>query len=342
MFNHKYRYLFILLLSLYTYFSTVLCRVYFFFQIEVQWYYALLTISSITFAIWELNRLLERYFKKSIYSHSNKLKSLLLFFVAGNVVTTCITILIVMLVSNLILRQSFSETLIPLKLNIIYAWLANLLFHLLNAVVFYLTEYKTKLLEAETFKRMSSQAELQIIKNQINPHFLFNNLNVLSSLILQNNAEANRFIEAFSQVYRYILKNNDTELVSLEDEMHHIHPYIFLLQKRFTEGLKISFQIDHPKRLLLMVPASLQILIENAIKHNIVSTKRPLYIKVHSDGNDSLIVSNNRQARLTNEKSTGIGLKNIIKRYSIVSNREVTINSDDSFFSVTIPLIQVN
>lgn len=206
MFNHSNRYSFILLLSLCTYISTVICEVYHYFNISIEWYYALGTIAFITWGSWEANRMLERFFYSRFSTKKNKIKVLAFFLFSGSFFTTIITLLIVLTVSMLFHNYTFSETLVPLKLNMIYAWLVNLFFHLLNAVYLYIKEYKTKWMEAEELKRMSAQAELQIVKNQINPHFLFNNLNVLSTLIMQNNGEANHFIEAFSKVYRYIFK----------------------------------------------------------------------------------------------------------------------------------------
>ena len=342
MFNHKYRYLFILALSLYTYLGTVLCKVYYYFDLQIEWYYALATITAITALTWEMNHLLQIGFNKLQGYHNNEIKKLTVFFLIACVDTTIITCLVVFFMSMVIHQYTFNETLIPLKLNLIYAWLANLLFHLINAIMFYFSGYKSKQMEAEALKRMSAQAELQVVKNQLNPHFLFNNLNVLSSLILQNNAEANRFIEEFSKVYRYILGNHDKELVPLKTELHFINPYIFLLQKRFSDGLQVDLTIDHHYQDMLIVPASLQLLIENAIKHNVVSRQKPLHITVHTNGSNTLVVSNNLQTRQSIENSTGIGLQNIIKRYSLVSNREVMVKHNQSEFIVTLPLIHPN
>ncbi|MEO6489781.1 MAG: histidine kinase [Ferruginibacter sp.] len=342
MFSHKYRYLPIFLLSVYTYLSTELCRVYFYFQIKIEWYYAFLTILSITLCVWEANRGLELLIKKFILSLANKAKGLLIFFILGCFATSLLTIGIVLIVGMVLHNNSFEQTISPIKLNLIYAWLANLLFHLVNAIVFYFIEYKVKLTEAETFKRLSSQAELQVVRNQVNPHFLFNNLNVLSSLILQNNAEANKFVEEFSKVYRYILNNHEKELVDLETELYYIDPYIFLLKKRFSEGLHVKLDIPHHYRQLRIIPAALQLLIENAIKHNIVSFQRPLYIDIQIGTSDTIVVSNNLQSKMTIEKSTGIGLQNIIKRYGIITSREVVINTEESLFKVTLPLLVTN
>lgn len=342
MFNHRYRYIFILLLSICTYISTVLCEVYKYFNITIEWYYALGTITTITWGIWEANKILEPLFKKRFSSQKNKVAVLISFLVAGSVLTTIVASCIVIMVSMLLHNHSFKETFIPLKLNLIYAWLANLLFHLLNAIFYYFTEYKTKWMEAEELKRMSAQAELQLVKNQVNPHFLFNNLNVLSTLVMQNNSEANRFIEEFSKVYRYILHNHEKELVELKTELHYINPYIFLLETRFGGGLKINVDIPDNYGHYHIIPAALQMLIENAIKHNVVSRNKPLHIDVHVNGNNTIVVSNNLQAKQSVESSTGIGLQNIIKRYRIVSSREVLIKNDENIFMVTLPLLHVN
>ena len=342
MFSHRYKYLFILILAVYTYLNTVLCEVYHYFKIEIEWYYALGTITAITWAIWESNRLLQKIFNKKLPTQKNKIKALLVFFIAGCVATTVAAVLIVLFVSMILHQHSFAETVVPLKLNLIYAWLANLLFHLLNAILFYFKEYKTKGMEAEEFKRISAQAELQIVKSQVNPHFLFNNLNVLSALVMQNNSEANRFIEAFSKVYRYILNNHDKELVDIETEIEHTKPYIFLLQKRFPEGLQITMDIPENYHRFYVIPASMQMLIENAIKHNVISRNKPLHIDVHANGNNTIVVTNNLQVRSPMEPSTEIGLQNIIKRYLLVSGREVTVSKTTDAFIVTLPLLTLN
>jgi two-component system, LytTR family, sensor kinase len=342
MFSHKYRYFFIAGLAVYTYVNTVLCQVYLYFNIAIEWYYAFATIAMVTLVIWEVSRLLEPLFTKHLYSAHNKIKILIFFFAAGCLATTILTTGIVFLISMVLHNHSFAETIMPLKLNLIYAWLTNLLFHLLNAIVFYFKEYKSKWMEAEELKIMTAQAELQLVKSQINPHFLFNNLNVLSALVMKNNEEANRFIEEFSKVFRYILNNHDKELVDIKTELNYIKPYIFLLEKRFAEGLHISLNIPEAGEKFYIIPASLQMLIENAIKHNIVSKTRPLHIDVHLNGNNTIVVTNNLQLRESVDDSTKIGLSNIIKRYLLVSGRKVEVHKDEEAFTVTIPLLTLN
>jgi two-component system, LytTR family, sensor kinase len=342
MFTHRYRYWFALLLSLYTYANTEFCKVYYHFNIRIEWYYAFATILAITFLVLEINRLAEPVVRKIWPLEKNKIKYKIAFFIAGSISATTLTIAIVLLVGMIIHPYSLQENYTPLKLNLTYCWLVNLLYHLINAIIFYFKEYKTTSLQAEQLKNITAQAELQLIKSQVNPHFLFNNLNVLAALIMKDNREANKFIEEFSKVYRYILSNHDKELVELKQELDFIKPYIFLLEKRFAEGLQINIHIDEFQQDKLIIPASLQMLIENAIKHNVVSRNKPLVIDVHTNGNNTIIVSNNLQKKQTVENSTGIGLQNIIRRYQLVSNRKVDISTTENDFTVTLPLINMN
>jgi len=342
MFTHRYRYLFALLLSVYTYLNTEFCNIYTHFNIQIEWYFAFATILTISLLMLEANRFIENIIRKKIPPEKFKTRFPIVFFIAGSMVATAIATGVVAIMGMMVHSYTLAENITPLKLNLTYAWLVNLLYHLINTIIFYFKEYRSTRLEAEELKRFQVQAELQLVKNQINPHFLFNNLNVLSTLVMQNNNEANRFIEEFSKVYRYILNNHEKELVDLKTELHYINPYIFLLEKRFGEGLKVNINIPEHYNDCLVIPAALQMLIENAIKHNIVSRSKPLHIDLHINGNHTIVVSNNLQVKPSVENSTEIGLRNIIKRYSLVSNREVIIDSEENEFRVTLPLINAN
>jgi two-component system, LytTR family, sensor kinase len=342
MFNHHYRYLFIAVLSLYTFMNTALCNVYHYFDIDIEWYNALLTIFAVTFFTWEGNRLIQSYFEKRFLTPKTKIRFLAFFFIAGNVVAITASALVVYIIGNLMHGYSWSQNSNPLKLNVIYGCLINLFFHLLNAILFFFREYRRHWAEAEELRKNSTQAQLQLIRSQINPHFLFNNLNVLSGMVIKDNPEANQFIEQFSKVYRYILNNQEKELVELRSELEFIQPYIFLLQKRFDNGLTVSITIPDHYKTYHVVPAALQMLIENAIKHNIVSRSKPLHIDIHANGNQTLIVKNNLQLRQYVEPSTRIGLQNICKRYELISGRDVIISKTDREFEVILPLLQLN
>lgn len=342
MFNHPHRYLFIILLSVYTFFSTVLCNVYHYFNIEIQWYYALLTILLITFLTWEGNRLVEPFIRNKISPLNNKSRFLGFFFLSGNIIGVAAAVSVVVFVGNVFHGYTWSQNMNPLKLNIIYVSLVNLLFHLVNTIFFFFREYQKKWSEAEELRRISSQAELELIRSQINPHFLFNNLNVLSGMVIKDNPEANKFIEEFSKVYRYILTNHQKELVELSTELEFIQPYIFLLEKRFADALRIDIRIGDHHSTPYVVPAALQMLIENAIKHNVVSRNKPLHIEIHSNGNNSLVVKNNLQIRPVGEPSGRVGLKNIQKRYELISGRDISIVKSDTAFEVELPLLYLN
>lgn len=331
-----------LLLALYAFLNTELCNVYYHFNIRVNWYDALLTILLVTFLTWEGNRLIKPYLKKKFLTSRNSLRFLGFFFIAGNIIAVSGAILSVYIIGSLKYGYSWEENWNPLKLNIIYSTLINLFLHLVNAIFFFFREYKQKWQEAEELRRSSEQAQLQLIKNQINPHFLFNNLNVLSGMLIKENPEANHFIEEFSKVYRYILNNQQKELVDLKAELDFIQPYLFLLRKRFGEGLEVNIRIADHFQDWHVVPAALQMLIENAIKHNVVSRVKPLQIDIHTNGNQTLVIKNNIQPRKQSEPSTRIGLQNISKRYELISGKVVEVHETAETFEVILPLLRLN
>lgn len=342
MFSHPYRYIFITCLALYTFLNTVLCDVYFHFGISIAWYYSLATIFLVTLFTWEGNRLVERWVKRQVDPAESRWKFVFSFFAAGVVIGFMAAGLSVWLTGTIVHKYGWDDIKNPLKLNIIYAGLINLFFHLLNTIQLLFTEYKNKRDEAEVLRATTEQAQIQLLKNQINPHFLFNNLNVLSAMVIKDNPEANHFIEEFSKVYRYIMNNQDKELVSLETEMQFVEPYLFLLKKRFTEGLTVTIDIEERYKQLQVVPAAVQMLVENAIKHNVVSSTKRLLISIQGNENGVLVVSNNLQPRKNVEDSRRIGLENIKQRYLVISGRNVEVYQTSESFQVHLPLLEVN
>ncbi len=322
--------------------NTALCNVYYYFNIDIEWYYALATIFCITLLIWEGNRVVKPYFKKRFLKKENKVRFLIFFFLAGNIIAFIASVFVVFIVGNVIHGYSWLESSNPYKLNIIYGSLINLFFHLINAILFFFREYRRQWAEAEELRKISTQAEIQLIKSQINPHFLFNNLNVLSGMVIKDNPEANHFIEEFSKVYRYVLNNHEKELVELKSELEFIQPYIFLLKKRFDKGLEVDINIPDHYNNWYIVPAALQMLIENAIKHNIVSSNKPLQIEIYANGNEVLMVKNKLQPRKSSVQSTKIGLQNIRKRYELISGKDVIIKQTENEFEVGLPLLHLN
>ncbi len=198
--------------------------------------------------------------------------------------------------------------------------------------------WKTSLVEIEHHKTEVVQAQLQNLKNQINPHFLFNNMSVLSSLVYKDQDKAVDFINQLSKVYRYLLDNKDNELVTLQDELTFIRSYTYLLQIRFDTNIKFDIDIPENAMRLLLPPMAIQILVENAIKHNEISEAQPLTVRIKME-NDVLEVSNNLQLRSQSEPSSKTGLKNISDRYSYFTTKIVEIIENANSFSVKIPLL---
>ena len=224
---------------------------------------------------------------------------------------------------------------------IIYGTIAAVTFSLVmvDLGVVLLEKWRFSLAELERFKKENVEFHFQMLKTQVNPHFLFNSLNTLSSLIFTDQEVAAKFVRQLSLVYRYVLQNRDKTVISLKEELEVIRAYIYLLELRFSNNL--SFKIDIEDRLLdhYIAPMTLQMLIENAIKHNIISTKKPLKIELYTNGADQVIVSNNLQKKDLEEYSSEIGLKNIDSRYGFITDRKVEVIQEDGLFTVKIPLI---
>lgn len=199
-------------------------------------------------------------------------------------------------------------------------------------------QWKTSLIEVEKYKTESAQAQLQNLKNQINPHFLFNNMSVLSSLVYKDQDKAVDFINQLSKVYRYLLDNKDSELVTLEDELKFIRSYTYLLQIRFDTSIKFIIDIEEIALKKLLPPMALQILVENAIKHNEISSEFPLTVEIKTNEN-TMEVKNNLQLRLDNEESSKTGLKNIRDRYHYFTTTQIEIIKDSNSYTVIIPLL---
>lgn len=340
-FQNKYRYWFILALATYTYVNTAVCRVYDYFQMPIEWYQAYLSIILITLLTWEWSRINQPFFEKWFEGEKNIFRRLGFFFVSGLLGSIIFTCMIVVAFEHWVLHIPMSLD-NPLKLTLTYTSLINLLFHLVNAVVYFMGKYKSKQLEAEELLRMNTQAQLQSIRSQINPHFLFNNLNVLSSLVLKDKEAANSFIEAFSKVYHYILRNQDKELIELQKEIDFLQPYVYLLQQRFPQSVELKTEIDERWKHTYVVPVALQMLVENAIKHNVLSTSKPLEIKIKANGTNSIEITNNLQPKKTKEPSSNIGLSNINQRYELITGKQITVSSTDHEFKVALPLIEIN
>ena len=214
-----------------------------------------------------------------------------------------------------------------------------LVFAIVGLSIFLLHKWRFSLAELERFKKENVEFRFESLRSQINPHFLFNSLNTLSSLVYTSQEKAEQFIRELSDVYRYILENRDNELITLDEELKVANSYIFLNKIRFEKSLNVNMKVPEKSKHLLIAPLTLQLLIENAIKHNVISSKRPLQLNIDLEDN-LLIVQNNLQKKDVKEYSSALGLKNIKSRYGFLTDRKVDIIENGNEFIVKIPLIE--
>ena len=222
-------------------------------------------------------------------------------------------------------------------MNLLYSLIIIFVLELMH----YFRNWTKAVTESAELKQKNLETQLDALKNQVNPHFLFNSLNSLTSLIQSNPSQAVNFVHTLSGVYRYLLQSNDKNLIELKEELAFLHAYLHLLQIRFGKALYYSITIDPDLEGYLIPPLTLQLLVENAVKHNIVSIDKPLSLEVYNV-DDRLVVKNNLQKRRSPPVSHHIGLVNLLSRYQLVTNAEVGISETSEAFVVNLPLIKTN
>jgi sensor histidine kinase YesM len=259
-------------------------------------------------------------------------------FVVGIVVTITYTVAAVAALIGIF--QFFSSTSLgkgawyTLYGSIIVTILISVFLHARKFLFF----WRKESLERERFQKESAVARYESLRNQVNPHFLFNSLNALTNLVYEDQEKAVKFIKQLSEVYRYVLDTREREVVSLEEELKFLESYLFLQNIRFEDRLRV--EINAPKETLQVAPLALQLLMENAIKHNIISNEQPLTIRMYQQG-EFLVVENNLQMKtpVPDERVSGMGLANICKRYEYLSNKKVEIINDGKMFTVKLPVL---
>ncbi|QIA07452.1 sensor histidine kinase [Draconibacterium halophilum] len=192
---------------------------------------------------------------------------------------------------------------------------------------------------ADTLKDELSQIKFEVLKSQINPHFMFNSLNVLSGLINKDVSKAQQFIDEFSMIYRYVLETIEQPVTTLEKELEFMRSYLFLQQIRYGENLTYSVNVSAELLNWFLPPLSLQVVLENAMKHNIINEAKPLHIDIKDD-NFSLIVRNNIQPKISKGISTGLGLKNLSKRYALIGKLEPEFKVETNHYVAKLPLLK--
>jgi two-component system LytT family sensor kinase len=224
------------------------------------------------------------------------------------------------------LRSSYLAILISFTVSLVFV-----------AVAFF-TNWRKSQLEAERFKAEMLMYKYETLQNQINPHFLFNSFNVLSDLVYEDQKKAVDFISQLSQLFRYVLDSRDKELVPVREELEFMSAYTYLLQSRFEEKLSFQNEFEAGEHEML-VPMTLQLLIENCVKHNEISSKQPLHIQILRNG-DYIKVENTLQPVSVGGDSKKTGLSNIRQQYKFFTDKEIVITQKDNTFSVEVPLIK--
>jgi two-component system, LytTR family, sensor kinase len=338
-FGLKYRYLFIVLLIVYSYFNIQFTVGESLLAKEFNGAYLFLAISIVVFLLWEFNHLTEHLVHRWRNRLPTALHPLLILFSASliSVVLACAGSLIVMdLILDLPVQLDYAHS----KLLLAFGFRVNLFVHCVNAIVFFMNKLKKSQLEAEQLKKISVEAQFEALRNQVNPHFMFNCFNVLSTLVYKDADMSAKFIAQISNVYRYLLHSQERKVVPLQEELSFIESYLYLLQIRYGDNLIVEKDITTNTDEFYVAPASLQMLVENAIKHNIISKNSPLKIRLYSH-NGSIVVSNNLQEKQVKEESTHRGLQNIQSRYRLLSDELVKVEKSASEFRVEIPLLQL-
>ncbi|WP_266366547.1 sensor histidine kinase [Tellurirhabdus rosea] len=220
----------------------------------------------------------------------------------------------------------------------------QLFYHFIYYVIYeggyILREWQRTYIQKEELEKSNLQTRLSSLQHQVSPHFLFNSLNSVSSLISENPQQAEEFVEELSSVYRYLLRANEESLTPLATELEFIQSYYHLLQTRHGDALKLILNIEPAYTAYQIPPLTLQLLVENAVKHNIILPEQPLVIQITTDKKAQLTVSNNLQRKNVQVFSHGIGLANILKKYRVMGQQEPTVQERNDRFEVILPLVE--
>lgn len=295
-----------------------------------------------TLILWEVNRLIVLHYRK-VFSGLQHTKYRIIYTL---VVCTFFTIILRSLNIFIYDRTRFWGYRFPLEAYLHGIFVAVLFVVIIAGIyeaIYYFRMWKNTVVEAKALRAENLQTELDLLKAQLNPHFLFNAFGSLSSLIDEDSSRAKIFLEQLSVVYRYLLQSNEKSLTTLKEELEFIYSYSALLKTRFGDGLIVDIQIEKEEYYDRLIPAlTLQLLLENAVKHNIVIRDRPLKVLIHTDDNANLIVKNNLQKKTTVAFSSKKGLSNVVAKYRILIGQNIGIEETGDCFRVAVPLIKNN
>lgn len=304
-------------------------------RLRLTFFYTILYSFSLHLANTYLFLLLDKIFINERFSR----RRIAIGFLASFVLSLFVIFLLRLFISVGIEKQSLSIFFKEEKAsNYIVASVFTFIVLLIVHFVYLYKWYQENKLKEQKVIAGNASAKFESLKNQIDPHFLFNSLNVLSSLIEENPDNAQKFTTSLSKIYRYVLEQKDKELVSVEEELAFAKTYMNLLKMRFENSISYELPINYNHPEAKVVPLSLQLLLENTIKHNSASEQKPLYIKIYIE-NNYLVIENNLQKKEVLQDRNGVGLQNIVARYALISERKVLIDENESAFRVLIPIL---
>ena len=285
------------------------------------------------------NQMVFVYLDKKFATERFSLKRMVVGFVSSFVVTLFIIFLLRIFTDVIIEGGTFEKYWANERLaNYVFAVVMTFIVLLCFYTFYIYKAYSDSKVKEQKIIAGTASAQFESLKNQIDPHFLFNSLNVLSSLIEENPDNAQKFTTSLSKIYRYVLEQKDKELVSVAEELAFAKTYMNLLKMRFENSITYEIPANFDNLDAKVVPLSLQLLLENTIKHNVVSEQKPLHIKIYIE-NNYLIVENNLQKKEVLGDRKGVGLQNIVNRYGLISGRKMLIEESPTFFKVKIPIL---
>lgn len=296
-------------------------------------------IYALGYISWRLHYVYDYYLITKFPSLKQTNKRIL-YKVAINVMIMTPSILVIFFVFHFFHIQGYSIQENDLKYGFLVGLGVNIIFESLWEVIYIIEKVRETVSEKERIEQLQLQQEFDVLKEKVNPHFLFNSFNTLSSLISEDKNQAEKFLDELSKVYRYLLRNNESGMSTVEEEAKFIKSYARLLQTRYTDGFKLDLQIDPAIKDKEIPSLSLQLLVENAVKHNIISKQQPVQVVISSTPQGYLTVRNNlRKKTKSTAESTGIGLANIREKYRLLNRHDMTVEETTDQFKVIIPLL---
>ncbi len=305
-------------------------------EMVISWVVTLIFTST----DWFVNRSIMIYLRKKYPGFKDDARRIIILFLA-----VAATVLLVDFIGTSLLSLIPGVSAVEYQYRIqalLYFIVLTIMVMAIYEAIYYNIRLKKSVRDEEQAKQVLLQAQLDALLNQAQPHFFFNTLNTLRDIIDQNpKADAMEFVDKLSEIYRFLLEAGNENLITLEKELRFTRAYIHIQSERFGNNLKVNWDIPSTTENLMIVPMSLQLLLENAIKHNVISKAKPLSVNIAVQGSQ-LVVSNKLEPKSTQLPSTKVGLANIEKRYNLISDKSIEITNDGNQFIVSIPLLTVS